>query len=748
MIGIVYGAIVAIGQTDVMRLIAYTSISHFGFIILGIFVMTSQGQSGSTLYMVNHGISTAALFLIAGFLVSRRGTRLIAAYGGVQKVAPVLAGTFLVAGLATLSLPGLAPFISEFLVLIGTFTRYPVFAVLAASALVLSAIYILWMYQRMMTGPVTDGNDRLRDLVPREIAVVAPLIALLLVLGVYPKPALDVINPAVSHTLTTIDQPDPDTPNGGRPVAMMPTPSVEYGLLSPMLIVFGVAVAGVLVEAFLPRQSRYAAQLVLSLGGLVAAFVAVVVLARQLHGAVGRTAVLGAVAVDAPALFLQGTILLVGMLGILLIAERRITSTGRTRRRIAAVWTRSPRRRRRSPGSVAEKVATRAGVVQTEVFPLTMFAVGGMLLFPASDDLLTMFIALEVLSLPLYLLCGLARRRRLLSQEAALKYFLLGAFSSAFFLYGVAMLYGYAGTLDLGGIAEAVAAGSGNTSLALIGTGLLLVGVLFKVGAVPFHSWIPDVYQGAPTPITAFMAAATKIAAFGAMLRIFYVALPELRDDWRPVLWAVAILTMVVGTVTAVTQTDVKRMLAYSAVAHAGFILTGVIAGNEAGTVRRRCSICSPTDSARSARSPWWAWSATQTGDEDTAMARWAGLGRRYPLVGVVFSLFLLAFAGIPLTSGFVSKFAVFKAAGEGGAIPLVIVGVDRQRDRRVLLRAGDRADVLHRPARRRPRGRGAQRVEHRHRHGHGRRHVRARRAAAAAAGPGQQRRPVPASDA
>jgi len=208
-IGIVYGAIVAIGQTDVMRLIAYTSISHFGFIILGIFVMTSQGQSGSTLYMVNHGLSTAALFLIAGFLVSRKGSRLIAAYGGVQKVAPVLAGTFLVAGLATLSLPGLAPFISEFLVLIGTYTRYPVFAVFAATALVLSAIYILWMYQRMMTGPVPSDLGPVRDLVPREILVVAPLIALLLVLGVYPKPALDVINPAVSATLTTIDQPDP-----------------------------------------------------------------------------------------------------------------------------------------------------------------------------------------------------------------------------------------------------------------------------------------------------------------------------------------------------------------------------------------------------------------------------------------------------------------------------------------------------------------------------------------------------------
>jgi NADH-quinone oxidoreductase subunit M len=200
-IGIVYGAILAIAQTDVMRLIAYTSISHFGFIILGIFAMTSQSQAGSALYMVNHGISTAALFLIAGFLVSQRGTRSIAAYGGVQKVAPVLAGTFLVAGLATLSLPGLAPFVSEFLVLIGTYSRYHVAAIVATVALVLSAIYILWLYQRMMGGPVKEGQGTIRDLARRELVVVAPLIALLLLLGIYPKPALDVITPAVSHTV-------------------------------------------------------------------------------------------------------------------------------------------------------------------------------------------------------------------------------------------------------------------------------------------------------------------------------------------------------------------------------------------------------------------------------------------------------------------------------------------------------------------------------------------------------------------
>jgi len=208
-IGVVYGAIVAIGQTDIMRLIAYTSISHFGFIILGIFVMTSQGQSGSTLYMLNHGLSTAAVFLIAGFLISRHGSRAIADYGGVQKVAPVLAGTFLVSAMATLSLPGLAPFISEFLVLLGTYNRYWLAAGFGVTALVLSSVYMLWLYQRVMTGPVASGNEKIGDLKARELIVVAPLIALLLVLGIYPKPVLDIINPAVENTMTTIGQHDP-----------------------------------------------------------------------------------------------------------------------------------------------------------------------------------------------------------------------------------------------------------------------------------------------------------------------------------------------------------------------------------------------------------------------------------------------------------------------------------------------------------------------------------------------------------
>lgn len=218
-IGIIYGALLAVGQTDIKRLIAYTSISHFGFIIMGIFAMTSQGQAGATLYMINHGFSTAALLLIAGFLITRRGSKTIADFGGVQKVAPVLAGTFLVAGLATLSLPGLAPFVSEFLVLVGTFSRYEVAGVFATVGIVLAALYVLVLYQRTMTGPVKAGNEKIRDLNLREKAVVAPLIAVLLVLGFYPKPILDVVDPAVDGTLSQLDRQDPKPTRPIEPVA-------------------------------------------------------------------------------------------------------------------------------------------------------------------------------------------------------------------------------------------------------------------------------------------------------------------------------------------------------------------------------------------------------------------------------------------------------------------------------------------------------------------------------------------------
>jgi len=217
-IGVLYGAIVAIGQADIKRLIAYTSISHFGLIALGIFALTSQGQSGATLYMVNHGFATGALFLIAGFMIVRRRSPLISAYGGVQSVAPVLAGLFLISGLAALSLPGLSTFVSEFLVLVGTFTKYRAAAVAATLASVLAAIYILWMYQRTMTGPVKEQVRDMPDLKARELWAVGPLIALIIFFGFYPQPLLNIINPAVHRTLVQVHATDPVPPHPARVV--------------------------------------------------------------------------------------------------------------------------------------------------------------------------------------------------------------------------------------------------------------------------------------------------------------------------------------------------------------------------------------------------------------------------------------------------------------------------------------------------------------------------------------------------
>ncbi len=215
-ISIVYGAFLAIGAKDIKRLIAYTSISHFGFITLGIFAMTTQGHSGATLYMFNHGFSTAALFLVAGWMISRRGSSTIADFGGLQRVTPIMAWTFFIAGLSSLALPGLSSFVSEFLVLVGTFTRYPVAAVIATFGIVLAALYILIPVQRALHGPTTPGNENLADLNLREKVAIAPVIAVIVLLGFYPAPALNIINPAAAHVITQMGFIDPAPTHGGK----------------------------------------------------------------------------------------------------------------------------------------------------------------------------------------------------------------------------------------------------------------------------------------------------------------------------------------------------------------------------------------------------------------------------------------------------------------------------------------------------------------------------------------------------
>ena len=317
-----------------------------------------------------------------------------------------------------------------------------------------------------------------------------------------------------------------------------------------------------------------------------------------------------------------------------------------------------------------------------EYLALVLLSATGMLAMTTANDLVIVFLALEILSIPLYVLAAFDRRR-LASQEAGIKYFVLGAFSSAVFLYGVALVYGATGTTSLTGISRFLAANTVlDEGVLLIGLGLLLVGLGFKVAAVPFHMWTPDVYQGAPTPVTAFMSSATKVAGFAALLRVFQVSFPLFRNDWRPAVGALAILSLVIGSVVALVQDDVKRMLAYSSIAHAGYILIGFAAA----------AVSNGGASARGLQSALFyllvyafmtigAFAvvtvvARSSHDARHTLSEYRGLATERPALAALLAFFLLAQAGVPFTGGFVAKLQVFAAAVEARQYYLAIVGV------------------------------------------------------------------------
>jgi len=440
---------------------------------------------------------------------------------------------------------------------------------------------------------------------------------------------------------------------------------------APVILVLLGGVVSVLLEVAVPRLTR----------GTVQAAWTVIVLLVALGWTViewaageGSLAASSALAADGPAWAAWSLLLVFGGLASLLFAERRVGGGDSPFAPSASAV----------PGSQAERVAIAARQEHSEVFPLLLFSLAGMMVFVAANDLLTMFVALEVFSFPLYILAGLARRRRLLSQEASLKYFLLGALSSAVFLYGVALLYGYAGSFNFRSVDLAIQQNLQSPWLLLAGLGLVTVGVLFKLGAVPFHSWVPDVYTGSPTPVTGFMAVCTKIAAALGLLRLLYSALGALRWDWQVAIAVVAVLTMAVGAVIGLVQTDVKRLLAYSSIAHAGFILVGVVGatavagGLDSGRVGSVSSVLFYLAAYGFATLGAFAivTLVRRSGSEATSFDAWAGLGRRSPLLGVLMTVFLLSMAGIPLTGGFIGKVLVFVSAWTGGYSWLVLIAV------------------------------------------------------------------------
>ena len=416
--------------------------------------------------------------------------------------------------------------------------------------------------------------------------------------------------------------------------AALPTPELVFEPLLPELALVGFAIVGLLYEAFARRSDPLVHLTIGLLGVALSAATAV-----WLWGWDGPPTVLAnTVAADRFAVLARLVLLVVAAFGLLL----------------------------------GHQYFRRSGdEPRGEFAPLLLFATSGMTLIVASADLIVVFLALEILSLSLYVLTGLTGRRS--ANEAAMKYFLLGAFSSAFFLYGVAMAYGATGTTKIGALATALG-GGGEQALALLGFALLAVGFGFKVSSAPFHMWTPDVYEGAPTPVTAYMSAATKVAAFAALIRVLDVAFQALAWDWAPVIWALAAISVVLGSVLAIAQTNVKRMLAYSSIAHAGFILTGLTAPGSTGI--RAALFYLIAYAAMTVGAFATVMVVSGRGEERERLEDYAGLGRTNPLAAALMTLFLLSLAGIPPTAGFIAKVSVFSAAIDAGYWDLVLIGV------------------------------------------------------------------------
>jgi NADH-quinone oxidoreductase subunit N len=413
------------------------------------------------------------------------------------------------------------------------------------------------------------------------------------------------------------------------------TPVFDAWTILPELFLGGFAIVGLLYEAFVRRSDRRL-HLLIALVGTFAAGGASFVLWTYSGP---PTAMGGMVNVDRFSVF--GRILLLSITAFSLVLGTHYFSRDTT-------------------------------LYRGEFYPLMLFATMGMTLITAASDLIVVFLALEILSLSLYVLTGLTGRRG--SNEAAMKYFLLGAFSSAVFLYGIAFAYGAVDSTSLTALAHGLAGQTGSQAIALLALVFLLAGFAFKTALVPFHMWTPDVYQGAPTPITGFMSAATKAAAFFALIRVVDVAFQPMTWNWAPIIWGIAALTMVVGSVLAVAQTDIKRLLAYSSVLNAGYILVGLTATNSVGIRAAMFYLVSYAVTAIGAFGVVMLVSAKDA--EVTGLDTYRGLARRSPFLAVIMTLFLLSLAGVPPAVGFIAKVEVFSAALHAGNWSLVLVGV------------------------------------------------------------------------
>ena len=612
----------------------------------------------------------------------RRHTRLITEYGGIKSVMPKLTAAFLIITLSSVGLPSMNGFVGEFLIMLGAFKWDPKFVVIAGLGVILSAVYMLWMFQRVFYGPVTnDHNKGLPDLSVREWAIVGPLAAMAIFMGVFPNVFLRPMEPAVRRIVERVQAHQPASarlgsgelrrgkpaahpsapdstrphltapastrphppapvstrphppgtcPHGGRQLAMF---SNAFDAVIPVVCVTLAGLVVMLAEAFRGKDERMPLG-GLAIIGLVGAGAASILLWDR------NATSFGVVTADNFALFVNLVIIVVGIFTVV----------------------------------VSSQTVERDHMPAGEYYAILLFALVGMMLMAQATDLLLVFLALETMSIALYVLTGI-RREVQQSTEAAFKYFLLGAFASSFFLYGVAFLYGVTGSTSLDRIGAVIAAQSmsGNPMI-LLGVGLLLVGFAFKIAAVPFHMWSPDAYEGAPAVVTGFMSTGVKAAAIASFARVFLSALEPMIADWAPVLWVIAAATMIIGTVVGVAQTSLKRMLAYSSIAHGGYLLLGILAGNDVGKAAILYYLAAYALTNLGAFGIIALLGSRDRANDD--LRDYAGLWNSHPALAALMTMFLLSLGGFPPTAGFIAKWYVFSAAVGAGYYGLAIIGV------------------------------------------------------------------------
>ena len=624
--GLVYGSLLAFRQPDVRGVVAYSSMAQMGLIVLGIFSRrTTSASTGAVLHSVSHGLVSAAMFLLAAMLIQRTGTDRFADLGGLAKGRPALATLVLVVGMLTLAVPGSANFAGEFAILAGVFTQG-------------------WGYAAV---------GRWRDRARRDVLAAADL----------GRPASRAAVALCARSRSTSASASwrwssrssrscsrsrsgrrrsPSTRSRARPrssaeatpmiVAAITTPHVDWLALSPALALLAAAAICLLGAVLVPSRGRRIFSATIAGAGFI------------------TSGVLAAVVFDRSP---QQTLLIAESMSrdrLAALAQVLVAGFG-----LAAVLVSWGDRRRDHVG---------------EYYALLAAAGGGMAFFVCAGNLMTLFLGLEWFSISLYILVALDTHRKE-SLEAGLKYLIVGSFGSAILLFGSALTYGATGELGFNAIRTATGA---DDSLFVAGMAMIIAGLAFKASAAPFHMWTPDVYEGAPTPVTAFMSAATKAVALVVTLRILVTAFPEQSEIWSIAIAVLAVISLVIGNLAALAQRSVKRLLAYSSVSQAGFMLIAIAADNELGG-KALLFYLIPYGAASIGAFAVVAARERELGREVT-LATLEGWGWERPFYGAAMWVFMLTFAGFPFTGGMIGKFYVFSAAYEAGWWWLIVIGV------------------------------------------------------------------------